>query len=323
MNEDKKCSSEGHEKTDAKSYCNICMIYMCNKCEIVHSKLCKKHKICNINRNDKDEFTGICSEKNHSYKLEFFCKSHNQLCCALCITKIKNKEYGKHNECEICAIEDIKENKKNELGININTLEKLSSSLKNLTVELNQIQLKLEENKENLKTKIINVFTKIRDCLNKREDELLLKVDEQFNKVFFKEDLIKQGKKYPNKIKKHIEEGRNIMKNWDESKLCFLINSCLNIENNIKELNEMVDASKNLSSNNFKISFTPDEKDFNNFLNEIKTFGNVTMPVPLPPPRQYIPPPPPPPPRPIYIPPPPLPPANNRPQQFFLHNLFG
>ena len=113
------------------------------------------------------------------------------------------------------------------------------------------------------------------------------------------------------------------MKNWDESKLCFLINSCLIIENNIKELNEMVDASKRISSKNFKILFTPDEIDFNNFLNEIKTFGNITMPVPPPPPRQYIPPPPPPPPRPIYIPPPPLPPANNRPRKYFMNNLFG
>jgi hypothetical protein len=67
----------------------------------------------------KDVFTGICKNKNHSLRLNYFCKTHNQLCCAQCITIIKDKDNGQHNNCDICTIEDIKSVKKNKLQDNI------------------------------------------------------------------------------------------------------------------------------------------------------------------------------------------------------------
>ena len=34
----KICTSSEHEKENAVSYCPKCEIYMCNKCETLHSK---------------------------------------------------------------------------------------------------------------------------------------------------------------------------------------------------------------------------------------------------------------------------------------------
>ena len=56
--------------------------------------LLKSHLVNNLYTNNNDIFTGICKEKNHINKLEYFCKNHNQLCCAACITKIKCKGKG-------------------------------------------------------------------------------------------------------------------------------------------------------------------------------------------------------------------------------------
>ena len=83
-----RCSLEQHKEVNAIKYCPECKIYMCNKCESYHSSLFNNHHPYNLNK-DEDIFTGYCKEKNHPNKLEYYCKSHNELCCANCIVKIQ------------------------------------------------------------------------------------------------------------------------------------------------------------------------------------------------------------------------------------------
>ena len=86
MNINKKnCSSKEHENIIAIIFCPKCEIYMCNKCETFHSKLCKNHKNKNLNEELEKNFSGFCKEENHNDELEFFCKTHNKLCCAACM----------------------------------------------------------------------------------------------------------------------------------------------------------------------------------------------------------------------------------------------
>ena len=54
----------------------------------------------------------------------------------------------------------------------------------------------MNQNKEELKLKIQNIFTKLRNILNNREDELLLEVDKKFNKIYYKEEIIKQSENF-------------------------------------------------------------------------------------------------------------------------------
>ncbi len=54
----------------------------------------------------------FAQKKNHSCNLDYYCKDHNKLCCAKCITKLKNKEIGQHTYCNIYFIADIKNEKK-------------------------------------------------------------------------------------------------------------------------------------------------------------------------------------------------------------------
>ena len=86
--------------------------------------------------NNKFIFIDKYKENNHYNKLEFYCKDHNQLCCAACITKLETKGYGQHKDCEVCIIEDIKEEKKNSLEISIEYLEDLFNNLNTSIKEL-------------------------------------------------------------------------------------------------------------------------------------------------------------------------------------------
>ena len=60
-----KCSSKDHLTIEAISYCQKCELFMCKKCDIIHSNLCPHHNKLNLDNNNSNEiFTSICKEKN-------------------------------------------------------------------------------------------------------------------------------------------------------------------------------------------------------------------------------------------------------------------
>ena len=195
MEFNKKCSLDEHKEIDAIKYCPECRIYMCNKCDNMHSTLLK-YRHPNYIKDDNQIFNGICKEKNH-YELKYFCKNHNQLCCAACIAKINEIGDGQHKDCDVCIIQNIKEEKKSKLKENIKCLENLQNKLNEKMNQLKETIQKIEKDKEDLKLEIQNIFTQIRNVLNNREDELLSEVENLYNTKYFNEDIIKKGEKLP------------------------------------------------------------------------------------------------------------------------------
>ena len=275
----KKCSNEEHPNIDAISFCQNCKIYICNKCLNHHQALFKKHLIINID-NNQDIFIDKCDENNHYDKLNFYCKNHNILCCAACITKIKANGFGQHKDCDVCFLQDIKEEMKNKLNDNMKFLEDLSNNLNNSIKELKSLYDNIDKRKEEIKSKIQNTFTKIRSNLNERENELLLEVDNKFNELFGNEDIIREGEKLPNKIKLSLEKGKINENDWnDNNKLSSIINICINIEDNIKNINIINENIKNYKINNdIKIDFDLENEYFDNFIYTIKSFGILYAP---------------------------------------------
>jgi hypothetical protein len=146
-----KCSLKKHEENEAIIYCQECKIYMCNKCNKSHSDLFESHHQYPLKKDIKEIFTGFCKEENHYDDLEYYCKTHNLLCCAKCISKFKNKGSGKHGDCEVCLIEDIKEVKKEKLNENLKSLEDLSNNIQQSIDELKKIFEKINLDKEEIK----------------------------------------------------------------------------------------------------------------------------------------------------------------------------
>ena len=235
--------------------------------------LLSKHDSYILHNDKKEIFTGICKEENHSFSLDYFCKNHNQLCYIACIDKINDKGIGQHKDCDVCTIEKIKEEKNNKLKENINILEELSKKIEESINEMKKALEKIDKNKEELKFEIQKIFTTLRNAINEREDHLLSKVDKQFNEIFGDEKIVKENEKLPNKIKASLEKGKIIENQWEENKLNSLINDCINIENNINEINENI--NKYNINNNIHIEFDPKEESLNSFLDTIKSFGKI------------------------------------------------
>ena len=263
-----------HKETEAKIYCQECKIYMCNKCENYHSKLFH-HQTFNLMKDINEIFTGFCKEENHLDKLEYFCKDHQKLCCSACIAQINKNGKGQHGECNICLIQDIKNEKKEYFSESIKNMEKLSKDIDNIIKELKNIYETIIKEKEELKIKIQKLFTDIRNTLNEREDEILNEIEKKYDEIFIKENIIKESMKLPKKITNVMEKGNLIDKDWeDNNKLPCLINDCLNIQKDIALINSIEKNIQNYRDlKNKKIIFFP--KDANGFLQQIKNFGKI------------------------------------------------
>ena len=247
---------------------------MCKKCLIFHSDLCGNHHSFDCNKNIKDEFIGMYIEENHFNNLDYFCKNHNRLCCAACISKIKGK--GKHADCDICFIEDIKDKKKNLLKENLKILNQFFDEIDKSLKELNNLLEKININKDELKVKIQKIFTRIRNTLNDREDQVLLDVDKKFDEVYFNfnEESMKEIDKLPNLINLLINKGKIFEKEWNDDKLNFMINNCLNFERNFEEIKLAKEKIKKINSNqNKNIIFLSEKEKLDEFINNIKSFG--------------------------------------------------
>ena len=272
-NQKKKCSLKKHAEVDAIIFCQDCKTYFCNKCHNYHSEIFENHKTANL-KDEKEIFINAC--QNHAYKLDIYCKKHNTLCCSAYVSKIKKGGYGQHFDCDVCLIKEIEAEKRNKLKENINQLEGLANQMEKSINEIKIIFEEINKSKENLKLEVQSIFTKIRNALNEKEDKLLSDIDNQYDNKYFKEDLIKESERLPNKIKKSIDKGKIIEKEWEKNNLSSLINDCIKIEKNIQEINEINENIKKSKSNkDLKIEYNIRDEQINILIDSIQNFGKI------------------------------------------------
>ena len=273
-----KCSNKTHKEIEAFSYCFDCKAYMCKNCDKFHSELCENHHSYICNKDLKNQFIGICLEKNHYMNLDYFCESHNELCCAACISKIRGKGNGQHFNCNICFIEEIKDKKEKDFKANLNFLIEFSKDINNLLKDLKDSLERNKINKDKLKLQITDIFTKIRNILNDREAQLLLEVDKKSNKFLLNKDFIKKADELPKKINNLLIEGKELEKGWNVYKLNKTIKKSIIFENNINIMKlEKGRLLKNISDQNKDIIFKIKNKKIDELMNEINIFGEIDL----------------------------------------------
>ena len=253
-----KCSADEHSTIDAVKFCQTCNLFLCNKCDqSFHSKLFSSHKVKNLNKEKKGEFIDICKESNHSTKYEYFCQTHNKLCCVKCIAKIKDENNGQHKDCTILSLKEAKKEKEKKFNKDYSKLKETSKSLDKTIDKFKSMTQELTKKKEELILEIQKVFTKIRTIINEREDKLLSEVEEIYKNNFYDEKIMKESEKLPLKVKNSLDsiEALNRIKN-KEDELSSEINYYIEFEDNmnkIEEINKTIDKCN--SNNGIKISF--------------------------------------------------------------------
>ena len=229
------------------------------------------------NKESNETNYDICYEQNHQQKLEYFCRTHNKLCCRACVTKIKGLGNGQHSECDICFVKDITDERKNILEQNIIYLKNNRTSFDSLINKLKQAYKEISDKKEKSKIRIQKFFTKIRNEINKREDQLLLIVEQVYENYFFNKNFSKDIDKIENKLNLSINKGMLVSNEYNNDEINFisLINDCILIEDCIKEINYLKENYEKYEKNEtLAIDLKLKEEEIN-FLNNIKNLGNI------------------------------------------------
>ena len=209
--------------------------------------------------------------------MNYYCKNHNILCCAVCLCKIEDNGYGLHKNCEVCTLKEINEEKREKLKQNIKWLEDININVEKSMNELKLMLDNINKEKEKLIICVQDIFTKLRNEINKREDELLMEIDEKYKNIISDENMEKQNEKLPKTIKDLIENGKLIEKDWDKNNLNSTINDCIKIENKligIKNISENLKAYKEKENN--KYIFNCADEDIKDILEIISSFEIIS-----------------------------------------------
>ena len=275
----KRCYTKSHWNKKATKRCFTCNKDFCEICAGAHSRCDRKHELHSLDTDSKNfNFTGLCKEDNHT-KLNYFCKTHNNLCCAACLCKIKEKGDGQHTECNACHIDEIKDEKKTKLNNCINILKNLLKNNKKMLKEIKRIYDKNKPKKDEIKQNIKNIFNKFRNLLDKREKELLSELDTLFEKIFFNEEFINNYKKIPNKIENNLKIAKAVIEKWEEDehngKLNIIINDCVSIEKSLEKFLKIKEKIDSLGPNTC-IKFNEGNNDIELISEKIKNFGDIS-----------------------------------------------
>ena len=273
-----KCSSIKHNNEKATTFCNKCKKFLCETCSTNHCDKNPKHYLFSVEKDLNLNFTGFCNEDQHKNKLDYYCFTHNNLCCAACLCKIKDQGDGQHSECKACYIGEIKNEKKIKLENNIKRLENFSYKIKKMFNNIEIINEKINPIKEEIEENIKNIFNNFRKLIEIREKELLKELDSLYSNYFFNDELIKECNKLPTIIKYNLDKGKSIIENWkkyeDEGNINILINGAIHIEKKVEEIKKINDKIKSISSNS-TIKFIIEGDDEKIISEKIKNFGKL------------------------------------------------
>ena len=108
--------------------------------------------------------------------------------------------------------------------------------------------------------------------MNEREDKLVEEVEQKFKNLYFDDDIVKECDKLPNNIKKCLDSGKEIKDKWNkENELSYVINCCIEFENNLNKIDEINQKIIKCNSNKIKIVFEINEKNFEEKIKELGT----------------------------------------------------
>ena len=135
--------------------------------------------------------------------------------------------------------------------------------------------LKITESKEEALKEVQKFCTSLRNIINAKEDELMAEIEERYKYNFFNDDNIAYVEKFLNKNRILLESIKADDYDWRKNKLNSLINDCINVENNIIEINKINNINENLKKlprEFFQVQLKWNQDNFNNYVKNIVSY---------------------------------------------------
>ncbi|XP_063418458.1 tripartite motif-containing protein 2-like [Mytilus trossulus] len=271
------CLNRDLNKT-AEEYCQQCEEVLCRECGDHHkiSRSSKSHKTITVEKYNRlpsfiKKIKHNCEE--HDFVLEFFCKSHDSLCCKIC-------SITAHKACkEIMFIEDILTPSKGHPSVALDNIEKvlknLESNISSAIKDRNRNLTDLREQKRVITEQIKEKRQEINKLLDNFEKALLEKASALETEYCQKtEEVIAkliEGKQKVDEIKNDVESVKSFASNLQ----IFIGSKSFEESVSTNELNvqKLYDDG---SLNNVTMECTFNEK-LEQFIKEINAFGDMRV----------------------------------------------
>ncbi|VDI69710.1 Hypothetical predicted protein [Mytilus galloprovincialis] len=212
------CQSR-HISKAAEEYCPVCEEAFCSDCKDHHKLLraTKNHQVISIAEYNKlppfiREIKQDCDV--HGDRFDFFCPTHNELCCKRCITTT-------HSECKGSKViedfvefsksstsideykqtlKDVEENIQNAIVDRKNNLEDFENQTQAIRKQIKDKRIEINKHFDNLETKIMNELSTV-ECEKKQNVQSVIeKLEENKNKSIQLMKNVDAMKKYGSNI---------------------------------------------------------------------------------------------------------------------------
>ena len=203
---------------------------------------------------------GFCS-KHNEYKNELFCLTENKTICYKCA----------FHDCLNHQKKEIKILKNEKKIIYVSDIEILKLFTEKIKIKLEELKFEYEETKK-LKNKLIQdidiKFNELINFISEVKSKLIIKIKKFFNTNGY-QNKINNLSKY---LLQDITEEKILkLKNWNQLNINSMNNEILNIENDLKKINDLIQKNENKKEQNY---LSINESAFIkiiNFINESET----------------------------------------------------
>nr|CCC91069.1 conserved hypothetical protein [Trypanosoma congolense IL3000] len=168
---EKRLMCQWCEEVVAVVQCQECKRAYCTECNFaVHksaakrghrsSKLSKSHLTRMLHKN--------CSVHSHEeYRLEFYCKECETLCCAYCLLT------GPHKGHENSSMAEAATSIRTKIGRDFNLMTEKKYQLEKQVGQLNTVTTRYMDTYDDIKNSITNRFNQLRDMIKQREADII------------------------------------------------------------------------------------------------------------------------------------------------------
>ncbi|XP_063410741.1 uncharacterized protein LOC134693765 [Mytilus trossulus] len=213
------CQSR-HISKAAEEYCPVCEEALCTECKDHHNlaNASKNHQTISIDEYNKlpafiREIKQYCEE--HGNRFEFFCPTHNELCCKRCITTTHNECKGykviedfvdKYSKSSAAldeyeqTLKDVEENIQTAIVDRKYNLEEFKKQKQSFKTQIKKKKAEIIKHFDNLEAKIRNELSAVGGEKAQNVQSVIEKLEESKNKnIQLKKD-IDAMKKYGSNI---------------------------------------------------------------------------------------------------------------------------
>ena len=277
----RKCSK--HQNAEVVTYYPECKKFCCTECDKLMRELFPEYHPLPIEEASELTLTfeDRCKEIGHSdCPLNYFCKTHNELCCSECAYS----GTGKHRGCAVVRARDMEMEFKARLSASVDSLsaevERIEADMKRpdgVAATFADRVAQAEEAKQEVAEAVQEAFARYKEAVDKRKAALLADLEKRYKEHVNYAELGSEAAACLERARDLFAEQRKALAAWSPARLAEMIQDTLEVEREVTRLRERWARLQEDTALEPHIAFTPEKREFDDMVAKIASLGTLTV----------------------------------------------